>query len=45
MALPVRQQITYWGGAVALLTLALWGLGNVMVPFLVGGAIAYFMDP
>ncbi|MCL7465006.1 AI-2E family transporter [Phaeovulum sp. NW3] len=45
MALPVRQQVTYWGVAAAGLGLALWGLGDVILPFLVGGAIAYFMDP
>lgn len=35
----------YWiGGAVATL-LALWLLGNVILPFVVGAAIAYFLDP
>ncbi len=45
MALPVRQQVTYWGVAFVALFAVLWGLGNVVLPFLVGGAIAYFMDP
>ena len=27
MALPVRQQVTYWGVAAAGLGFALWGLG------------------
>ncbi len=45
MALPVRDQMKYWGLAMAALLLALWFLGHVMLPFLVGGAIAYFMDP
>lgn len=45
MALPVRDQMKYWGLAMAVLLLALWFLGHVMLPFLVGGAIAYFMDP
>lgn len=45
MALPVRQQVTYWGVAAAGLGFALWGLGDVILPFLVGGAIAYFLDP
>ncbi len=45
MALPVRQQATYWGIATALFLAILWGLGNVILPFLVGGAIAYFLDP
>ncbi len=45
MALPIRQQATYWGIAAGVFFVALWGLGNVILPFLVGGAIAYFMDP
>ena len=45
MALPVRDQMKYWGLAAVGLLLALWFLGHVMLPFLVGGAIAYFMDP
>ncbi|WP_376871731.1 AI-2E family transporter [Albirhodobacter sp. R86504] len=45
MALPVREQAKYWGIALAVLFVALWALGSVMLPFLVGGAMAYFMDP
>ena len=45
MALPVRQQATYWGIAAAVFLLLLWGLGSVLLPFLLGGAIAYFLDP
>lgn len=45
MALPVKQQLTYWGIAAAFFLTALWGLGQVLAPFLVGGAIAYFLDP
>jgi predicted PurR-regulated permease PerM len=45
MALPVRQQLTYWGIASAVVLVALWALGDVILPFLVGGAIAYFLDP
>ncbi|MCB2135179.1 MAG: AI-2E family transporter [Rhodobacteraceae bacterium] len=45
MALPVKQQLRYWGIAAAIFFLLLWGLGNVILPFIVGGAIAYFMDP
>ena len=45
MALPVRQQVTYWGIAAAVFVLALWYLGNIMLPFVMGGAIAYFLDP
>ncbi|MFT3689609.1 AI-2E family transporter [Paenirhodobacter sp.] len=45
MALPAKQQMTYWGAAAALLFAGLWGMGGVLLPFLVGGAIAYFLDP
>lgn len=45
MALTVREQLKYWGIAAAIFLLALWLLGSVMLPFLVGGAIAYFLDP
>ena len=45
MALPVRQQLIYWGIATAVFLFILWTLGDVILPFLVGGAIAYFLDP
>lgn len=45
MALPVREQVKYWGIAAAVFLLLLWALGHVMLPFLVGGAVAYFLDP
>ena len=45
MALPVRQQLLYWGIAAAVFFVLLWAIGDVMLPFLVGGAIAYFLDP
>ncbi|MEM8580100.1 MAG: AI-2E family transporter [Pseudomonadota bacterium] len=45
MALPVRQQIIYWSIAALIFFALLWFLGDVMLPFVVGGAIAYFLDP
>ncbi|MCE8006221.1 AI-2E family transporter [Aestuariivita sp.] len=45
MALPVRDQLKYWGLATALFVLLLWLLGDVLLPFVIGGAIAYFLDP
>ncbi|RME14365.1 MAG: AI-2E family transporter [Alphaproteobacteria bacterium] len=45
MALPVGTQIRYWSIAAAVFLLALWYLGNVLTPFLIGGAVAYFLDP
>lgn len=45
MALPVRQQLTYWGIAAAAFLAVLWVLGDVVLPFIIGGAIAYLLDP
>ncbi|MCC6304619.1 MAG: AI-2E family transporter [Rhodobacteraceae bacterium] len=45
MVLPVGLQLRYWGIAAAVLLLLLWALGDVLLPFLTGGAIAYFLDP
>ncbi len=45
MALPIREQAKYWGVVLATLFALLWFLGDVILPFLVGGAVAYFMDP
>ena len=45
MALPIRQQMTYWGVALAVLLVLMWYLGPVLLPFLVGAAIAYILDP
>jgi hypothetical protein len=40
MALTVRQQLVSWSIAAVVFLLLLWLLGNVLLPFLVGGAIA-----
>ncbi len=45
MALSIRAQAKYWGIAAGIALVLLWALGNVLLPFLVGGAIAYFLDP
>ncbi|MFN4202798.1 MAG: AI-2E family transporter [Tabrizicola sp.] len=45
MALATKDQIRYWGIAAAVFLVLLWLLGNVLLPFIVGGAIAYFLDP
>lgn len=45
MALPIREQAKYWGVALVVMFALLWFLGDVILPFLVGGAVAYFMDP
>lgn len=45
MALSPRKQLTYWGLAAAAVLLALWALGDILLPFIIGGAVAYFLDP
>lgn len=45
MALPITQQAKYWGIAAAVFLILMYLMGNVLVPFLVGGAMAYFLDP
>ena len=45
MGLPVRDQLKYWGVAAVIFMVLLWYLGDVILPFVLGGAIAYFLDP
>ena len=45
MALPVRDQMKYWGIATAVFLILLYALGDVLLPFFLGAAIAYFLDP
>lgn len=45
MTIPVKDQLKYWGAGLVILALIMWGLGNVMLPFVAGAAIAYFLDP
>lgn len=43
--MPIHIQGRYWTIAAIIFFVALWYLGSVMLPFLVGGAVAYFLDP
>lgn len=45
MALPIRDQLKYWGIATAVFLVVLWFMGDVLLPFVLGGALAYFLDP
>ena len=45
MALPAKQQMKYWGIAAAVFAVVLYALGDVLLPFVLGGAIAYMIDP
>lgn len=40
-----KGRIAFWIGGIVLLFLALYVLGNVLLPFVAGMALAYFMDP
>lgn len=45
MALPIRDQMKYWGVAFGVILVILWFMGDVLLPFVLGSAIAYFLDP
>lgn len=45
MRLPANKQAWYWSIALLALLLVLWGLGNAVLPFLIGAGIAYLLDP
>ena len=45
MALPVETQVKYWGIATAVFLLVMWALGDVILPFVLGAAVAYCLDP
>ena len=39
MALPVREQFKYWGVAAVVFSVVLWFLGDVLLPFVLGGRL------
>lgn len=43
--IPVWRQALIWGGALLALLLTMWLLSGVLLPFVVGAGIAYFLDP
>ncbi|RYH10657.1 AI-2E family transporter [Tropicimonas sp. IMCC6043] len=45
MALPASSQVKIWGTAAVVLLVVLWFLGGVILPFVLGAAIAYLLDP
>ncbi|MFT4014122.1 MAG: AI-2E family transporter [Paracoccus sp. (in: a-proteobacteria)] len=45
MRLPVQKQVLAWGCALVVLLVALWVLGNQIMPFILGTAVAYLLDP
>lgn len=45
MALPAQSQIKIWTAVAAILLAVLWLLGDVILPFVLGAALAYLLDP
>lgn len=45
MALPTSRQLRIWGLVGLGFVLVLWLLGDVLLPFVLGAALAYFLDP
>lgn len=45
MGLSVNEQVRYWGIGLVVALVFLWLMGNVLLPFIAGMAIAYFLDP
>jgi predicted PurR-regulated permease PerM len=43
--MPIDQQLRYWGIAGVVFLLLLWVMGDVLLPFITGMAIAYFLNP
>jgi predicted PurR-regulated permease PerM len=42
---PRSRQAWFWGAALVVVAAALWILGDTLLPFVLGAAIAYFLDP
>ncbi|MEO0999752.1 MAG: AI-2E family transporter [Pseudomonadota bacterium] len=45
MGLSAREQLRWWGIGLLVLILLLWFLSSALLPFLIGAAAAYFLDP
>lgn len=45
MRLPAQKQFWYWSAALFALLVVLWTLGNAILPFVLGAAVAYLLDP
>lgn len=45
MAVKAKDQLLFWGAALAVVGLLGWLLAGSLAPFLAGAAIAYFLDP
>ncbi|MEM9267423.1 MAG: AI-2E family transporter [Pseudomonadota bacterium] len=45
MGLSVQEQARYWGIAAVIFFIVVWFMGQTLLPFFVGAAIAYCLDP
>lgn len=45
LTIATRNQLIFWGGATILLLLFVYAFGSVLLPFVLGVAIAYLLDP
>jgi predicted PurR-regulated permease PerM len=43
--MTLQRQMVFWTAALVILILALWLLGDIMLPFIAGLVLAYFLDP
>jgi predicted PurR-regulated permease PerM len=43
--MTLQRQMMFWAAALVTLILALWLLGDIMLPFIAGLVLAYFLDP
>jgi predicted PurR-regulated permease PerM len=41
----LQRQVLFWIGALAVFVLLLWILSEVLLPFIAGMALAYFLNP
>ena len=41
----IRRQVLFWGATALLLVLMLWAFSGILLPFVLGMAMAYFLDP
>ena len=45
MGLSAKEQFRWWGIGFVVFVLTVWLLGGALTPFVLGAAIAYFLDP
>ncbi len=43
--MTLQKQVSFWLGALAIVILLLWALQSILLPFIAGFVLAYFLDP